>query len=362
MLQLLAVLTVAWRPDIGREDYSRSMSTDGGGPPGAPRSRSPAARVLGAGARGAERLAGATGVDKAIEDATEEAIVRAMRSPAVERAIARVLVEENAIERAVEQALTSEEIARAIMNALDSEVADQVWEELLASPKVQMLVERIAEAPEVRAAIAQQGVGLVTDIGRRLTVLTEALDDAAERVVHGMFNKPGHEAETNEVGLVTRALGGVVDIALISALLSIGFGILASIIPAIAGDGDGLSIWGVLTFGVAGYLIGGAIFVAFWALVGQTPGMRFLSIHLDADGSQEIGLKRALKRLLMIPVSLIPLGLGFFAILLSPQRRGWHDRVAGTTVVYDEEAKLAPWSQLKQEPHAQPPSPPAEPS
>jgi uncharacterized RDD family membrane protein YckC len=331
------------------------MSTDGGRPPGAPRSRSPAARVLGAGARGAERLAGATGVDKAIEDATEEAIVRALRSPAVERAIVRVLVEENAIGRALEQALTSDEVARAVVDALDSEVADRVWEELLASPKAQMLVERIAEAPEVRAAIAQQGVGLITDIGRRLTVITEALDDAAERVVHGMLNKPGHEAETNQVGLVTRALAGVVDLALISALLSIGFGLLASIIPAVSGGSDGLSIWGVFTFGLAGYLIGGSIFAAFWALVGQTPGMRFLSIHLDAGGSQEIGLRRALKRLVAVPLSLLPLGLGFFAILLSPERRGWHDRIAGTTVLYDEEAKLAPWSELKRKVSAEPP-------
>jgi uncharacterized RDD family membrane protein YckC len=325
------------------------MSTDGGRPPGAPKSRSPAARVLGAGARGAERLAGATGVDKAIEDATEEAIVRALRSPAVERAIVRVLVEENAIERALEQALTSDEVARAIVNALDSEVADRVWEEILAGDKAQMLVERIAEAPEVRAAIAQQGVGLITDIGRRLTVITEALDDAAERMVHGMLNKPGHEAETNQVGLVTRALAGVVDLALISALLSIGSGLLASVVPAVSGGSDGLSIWGVLTFGVVGFLIGSSIFVAFWALIGQTPGMRFLSIHLDAGGSQEIGLRRALKRLVAVPLSLLPLGLGFFAILMSPERRGWHDRIAGTVVVYDEEAKLAPWSQLQRE-------------
>ena len=324
------------------------MAGDGIGPPGsrAPRSRSPAARVLGAGARGAERLAGVTGVDQAIEDAVEEAIVRAMRSPAVERAIVRVLVKENAIERAVEEALTSDEVARAIVNALDSEVADRVWAELLASDKVQMLVERIAEAPEVRTAIAQQGVGLITDIGRRLTDLTESVDDAAERVAHGMLRRPGHEAETNQVGLVTRALAAVVDLALISALLSIGSGLLASIIPAITGGSDGLSIWGVLTFGVVGFVIGGSLFVAFWALVGQTPGMRLLSIHLDANGSREIGLKRALKRLLAVVPSLLLFGLGFLAILLSPERRGWHDRFAGTTVVYDEEPAAAPWSRV----------------
>jgi uncharacterized RDD family membrane protein YckC len=333
------------------------MSVDGSGrEPRAPRSRTPAARVLEAGARGAGRLAGATGVDKAIEEATEEAIVRALRSPAVERAIVRVLEEQNAVGRAVEQALTSDEMAEAIVNAIDSDVADRVWAELLAGPKVQMLVERIAEAPEVRAAIAQQGVGLITDVGRRLTALTEYVDDAAERLVHGMLNRPGHEAETNQVGLVTRALAGVIDLALIGALLSIGSGLLASIVPAITGDGDGISIWGVLTFGVVGFLIGSAIFVAFWALVGQTPGMRFLSIHLDAGGSREIGLRRALRRIVAVPLSLLPLGLGFLAILLSPERRGWHDRIAGTMVLYDEEAERAPWSQLGREPEASPPA------
>jgi uncharacterized RDD family membrane protein YckC len=331
------------------------MSVDGSGrTPGRTRSRSPAARVLGAGARGAERLAGATGVDKAIEDAAEEAIVRALRSPAVERAIVRVLVEGNVVGRAVEESVTSDQVVEAIVTALDSEAADRVWEEILASPKAQMLVERIAGAPEVRAAIAQQGAGLITDVGRRLTALTEALDDAAERLVRGMFNRPGHEAETNQVGLVTRALAAIVDLALIGALFSIASGLLAAIVPAASGDGDGLSIWAVLSFGVVGFLIGGAIFVVFWALVGQTPGMRFLSIHLDAGGAQEIGFRRALRRLVAIPVSLLAAGLGFFAILLSPERRGWHDRFAGTTVLYDDEAAGAPWSQPARKPDAAP--------
>jgi len=308
--------------------------------------RSPAARVLGAGARGAERLAGATGVDKALEDATEEAIVRALRSPAVERAIVRVILEHNAVQSALEQALTSKEVEDAIVKALDSEVADHVWAEILASPKAQMLVERIAEAPEVRAAIAQQGFGLLTDIGRRLTTITEALDDAAEKLVHRLLRRPGHEAETNQVGLVTRAVAAAIDLALISATLSIGSALLASIIPAVTGGSDGLSVLGVLTFGLVGFLIGGALFVTFWALVGQTPGMRLLSIHLDADGSRELGLRRALIRLIGVPLALLPAGLGFFAILLSPQRRGWHDHLAGTVVVYDEAAALAPWSKL----------------
>jgi uncharacterized RDD family membrane protein YckC len=323
------------------------MSVDGAGPEKRhSRSRSSAARVLGVGARGAERLAEATGVDRAIEDAVEEAIVRAMQSPAVERAIVRVLVEENAVQRGVERALTSDEVAEAVERALDSELADRVWAELLASPKAQMLVERVAEAPEVRAAIAQQGMGLVTDVGRRLASITEALDDAAERLVHRILKRPGHEAETNQVGLVTRVLAGAIDVALIGIAFSIASGLLASIVPAATGDSDGVSIWGLFGFGALGLVVGGSLFVAFWGLVGQTPGMRLLSIHLDADGSREIGLRRAIRRLLAVPLALLPAGLGFFAILLSPQRRGWHDRIAGTTVVYDEEAGLAPWSRL----------------
>jgi uncharacterized RDD family membrane protein YckC len=163
------------------------------------------------------------------------------------------------------------------------------------------------------------------------------------------------------VGLVTRALAAVVDLALISALLSIGSGLLASIVPAATGGSDGLSTWGVLTFGAVGIIIGGAIFVAFWALVGQTPGMRLLSIHLEASGSREIGLRRALRRILAIPLSLLPLGLGFLAILLSPERRGWHDRIAGTTVLYDAEVAAAPWSQLAREPRVGEARPPARP-
>ncbi len=306
------------------------------------------ARVLGVGARGAERLAEATGVDEAVEDAAEEAIVRALRSPAVERAIVRVILEQNAVQTALEEALTSEEIKDIIVQALDTEVADDVWREILASPKAQMLVERIAEAPEVRAAITQQGAGLLTDLGRRLTAITERIDDVVERVLLGILRRPGHEAETDQVGLVTRAVAAAIDLGLIGLALSLGSTVLAAVIPAAAGGREGLSLFGLVGLSALGVWIGGSIFVAFWALIGRTPGMSLLSIHLEAAGSREIGVRRALKRIFAIPLALLPAGLGFFAIVLSPTRRGWHDRIAGTTVVYDSPGDhAAPWSTLE---------------
>lgn len=304
--------------------------------------------MLGAGARAGERLAGATGVNEAVEDAVEEAIVRALRSPAVERAIVRVILEQNAVQTAVEEALTSDEVANAIVQALDTEVADQVWREILASPKAQMLVERIADAPEVRAAITQQGMGLVTDLGRRLTVITEKVDDAFEVLVHRILRRPGAEAETNQVGLITRAVAAAIDLALIGLALSLASTVLAAVIPALKGNSGGVSIFGIVGFTVLGVWLGGTAFVAFWALIGRTPGMSLLSIHLEAGGSREIGLRRALKRIFAIPLALLPAGLGYWAITLSPTRQGWHDRIAGTEVVYDApDARAAPWSRLE---------------
>ena len=313
--------------------------------PSPPR-RNPASRLLGAAAGAGERVAQITGVDQAVEDAIEESLVRALRSPAVERAIVR-LIEQNAVQDALGRALAQDELADAIIKALESDVADKVWADLLASRKAQMLVERIAEAPEVRAAITQQGAGLVTDVGRRLTVLTEALDDALEKFVHRIVRKGGHEAETDEVGLLTRALAFGFDFALLSALYSLASGLLASVVPILAGleSGERLPAWAIGIGAAAGFLAGGAIIVAFWSLVGQTPGMRFLSIRLDVDGSREVSFSRAVRRLFGVLLAAAPLGFGFLAILFSPKRCGWHDRIAGTKVVYDRQRGAAPHSQ-----------------
>jgi hypothetical protein len=54
--------------------------------------------------------------------------------------------------------------------------------------------------------------------------------------------------------------------------------------------GQQLSLAGAVVLGELGFLAVGAVFSAFWALVGQTPGMRFLSIRLTYHGSRDITL------------------------------------------------------------------------
>lgn len=312
------------RPQATGSDARTDMRTapDGTRPPGA--------RVLAAGAKGAERVARATGVDRLFNEAAEEAIVRALESPAVIRAIERVVESD-----ALTAELDSDEVRQIVKRALESEVADAVWAEVMESEQVQMLIERVANAPELRTAIASQGAGLITDAGVRLTVVTESLDDAMERKIRPR----DADSETNQAGLATRAVAAAIDLGILFASYSILSGVFASLISDVFGRT--LTPVSGIVLAAIGVVVGGAIFATFWALTGQTPGMRFLAIRLTHHGSRDITLARAAWRVPAVILSLLPLALGYFAVLRDPQRRAWADRMTGTEVIYDSAARAA---------------------
>lgn len=290
----------------------------------------PGARVLAAGAKGAERVARAAGVDRLLNEAAEEAIVRALESPAVIRAIERVL-ESDALGAEVD----SDEARQIVRRALQSETANAVWSEVLESEQVQMLIERIASAPEVRSAITAQGAGLIRDAGLRLTIISERLDDGMERIVRPRDS----DSEIDQAGLATRALAAAIDLALLFISYSILSGVFASLIADVFGKP--LSLVSVIVLSALGVIVAGAIFATFWSLTGQTPGMRFLAIRLTYRGSRDLTFGRAAWRVFAVILSLLPLGLGYLAILRDPQRRAWADRLTGTEVCYDSVARAA---------------------
>lgn len=89
--------------------------------------------------------------------------------------------------------------------------------------------------------------------------------------------------------------------------------------------------------------IGSTYLLIFWALAGQTPGMSFVGIRLT---EKRLSLRRGLKRLLGLYLSVVTLGLGFLGVIFRENRRGWEDRFSGTEVIYDERRpEPAPWSQ-----------------
>jgi uncharacterized RDD family membrane protein YckC len=306
-----------------------------GTPPRHPRPRRPLmVRVLGAGARGARRVADATGIEEAVEQTTEDAIVAALESEAVERALLRVL-EGPAIAEALERAVASPALERAVVEALDSELVDRVWERILASDEAQKLVERIAEAPEVRAAVSQQGIGLLEDIGRQIRHFADRFDDVLEDVARrltGRHRRPEAAEAKRRVGLVTRALAAVIDGGILNGAYIAISAIAGVTISDVVGDG-GLSVTSAVV--AAGLWATASLIYLyfFWGLAGRTPGMRFLGIRIEAAGDPYLGRRRARRRLGGLLLALLPLGLGVLWILVSDDRRGWHDRIAGTEVV-----------------------------
>jgi uncharacterized RDD family membrane protein YckC len=302
-----------------------------------------AARLLGAGARGAGAVGRATGIDKAVEIATEEAIVSAVESEAVERAIARVL-EGPVVEEAVQGALDSTAVKKAIVETLDSELVDEVWRRLLAGQQVQQLVERIAEAPEVRQAIASQSVGLLGDIGRQIAKVARDLDNVVERIVRRVFFRRRRPLPTNRAGVVTRGAAFGIDAVIINLFFTAIAGAATLLITFFGGSGSGVPRGAIAVGSFAWLAVVSVYLCGFWALAGQTPGMRFLGIRLD---QRRLPLGRAFRRLIGIGLSFITFGIGFLGIVFGESRRSWADRMGWTEVVYEERKTApAPWSTL----------------
>lgn len=290
------------------------------------------ARLLGVGVRGARTVGRATGLDRAMEIAAEEAIVAAVESEAVERALTRVL-QGPVVEDAVNEALESETVKRALLEAMDSELVDEVWRRLLASEETQLLVERIAEAPEIRAAISAQGMGLIEDIGRTIARLVRRIDDRFEWVARKLFfRKPRLEPSPN-AGAVSRALAMLIDGVFVNLSFTAFVALVTLIGNAFGGNGQGGSVLAIAVGSAAWLGLSAIYLVAFWALAGQTPGMRFTGIRLDVE---RLPLRRSIRRLLGLGLSIVAFGLGFLGVVFGAERRDWADRFAATRVVYED--------------------------
>jgi uncharacterized RDD family membrane protein YckC len=242
---------------------------------------------------------------------------------------------------AVEQALASPNVERALREALDSEMVDRLWEQLLASDEVQQLFEHIGEAPELRAAIAAQGAGLMHDVGIGARRLAQTADDRVESVVRRLLRRPRRTDSSPHAGIASRALAFVIDISIINVAFLALSGLVAFLVSTLFDVGDASTE--VLVAGTGLWLAGGgAYLVGFWALAGETPGMRFVGIRLESRSGRRIGVKCALRRLLGLVLAVVPAGAGIIAIAINPERRGWQDRVAQTNVLYGAGPHVGP--------------------
>jgi uncharacterized RDD family membrane protein YckC len=87
---------------------------------------------------------------------------------------------------------------------------------------------------------------------------------------------------------------------------------------------------------------GGGVLVAkvmFDAWLQGTPGLRLMDCRMvDMRTGHRIGLGRSTMRTLALVVALVPGLLGLLWILWNERRQGWHDLIAGTVVIREDES------------------------
>jgi len=134
-------------------------------------------------------------------------------------------------------------------------------------------------------------------------------------------------------GLVTRTVALAID----AAALTVGFavtsgvvGLILSLFTAVEVSSPGavLGVAGGWTLVVVSY------FVLFWTLTGATPGMRLMRMQVVDGRGVPPGLGRSALRMVGAVLAAIPLFAGYLLVLVDDRRRGLHDMIAGTVVVY----------------------------
>lgn len=83
------------------------------------------------------------------------------------------------------------------------------------------------------------------------------------------------------------------------------------------------------------YLLPALVIILFWIYRSATPGKMIVNIAIvDAKTGGKPGTGQFIGRYLGYYLSMLPLFLGFFWVAFDKRKQGFHDKLAGTVVVY----------------------------
>ena len=137
---------------------------------------------------------------------------------------------------------------------------------------------------------------------------------------------------TRYAGLATLAVALAVDVAIAQVIFFAG-GAVFALVFSLVGDPDFDTLGRVLTALVWAGVVG-FYFVLFWSTAGRTPGMRLMALRVMTESGAHPSVWRSCVRLVALGLCIIPLCAGFLTVLVDDQRRGLHDMLARTVVVY----------------------------
>jgi uncharacterized RDD family membrane protein YckC len=96
--------------------------------------------------------------------------------------------------------------------------------------------------------------------------------------------------------------------------------------------------WNTISLLSSGFYIIG-YYVFFWYFTGQTPGKALLGLRVITTDGRRVSPLRGIIRYIGYSLSAIAFFMGYFWILIDDKRQGWHDKLAGTLVIYTWEAR-----------------------
>jgi uncharacterized RDD family membrane protein YckC len=199
---------------------------------------------------------------------------------------------------------------------------DEPLIKLPASPRPPLAVRRTPEQPRLRPPrlLPQEESRLALDVPEPVRPEMDEFRPTPE---------PAAVMAPVVSGVPRRAVAGLIDVAI---LLGIDFVIIYSTLQM---SSLTLADWALLPVAPMLAFLGLlklSYFAAFTAACGQTIGKMAMRIRVIADDTT-LDPARAARRALMSAVSLLAVGTGFIPVLIDPDRRALHDRLAGTRVV-----------------------------
>ena len=164
--------------------------------------------------------------------------------------------------------------------------------------------------------------------GTWTAALRGLLDSRASPILPRAVQNPQPTAEPPEpAGLGRRLVALAYDSLLLAALLF--FFTLAVFLARGAREVPAGTHW----FQASLVGVAALFYCGFWTHGGQTLGMRAWRIRLIREDGGAVGWGSALLRFLAAWASALPLGLGYWWILVDRRRRTWHDALSHTAVV-----------------------------
>lgn len=248
----------------------------------------------------------------------------------------------------------------ALLDRIDvNHLLDRVdMDRLLARIDMDALLERVdveelvrrSGVPDIVAQSTGKLAGSALDLARRQVV---GLDTVLMGVVGTVLRRPSAglraappalrpadgERDVRTVsgtyaGPISRMLASGIDAALMFALFTLGVAgvdLLLGVFGDTGLEGRGDSLWSLVA-AVAWVFV---YVLVTTVIVGRTPGKGIVGLRVVTAAGHAVTPGRAVLRTFVLPFAAVLFGLGLVPILLGRDRRGLHDSIAGTAVVYD---------------------------